>query len=118
MTPPETQTATTTGSAATGPIAAALLAAGLGCFSVGLTTVLAAASQPLNKAFSLYTPSGALSGEAALSVAIWLAAWLLLGRRWRHSAEPFNRVLAAAYVLLFLGLAMTFPPIVHILAGL
>ncbi|MES2391362.1 MAG: hypothetical protein V4555_06965 [Acidobacteriota bacterium] len=115
MTTPELEVQPQTGA---GPIAAALLSAGLGCFFVGFTNVLAAASKPLTKAFSLYTPSGALSGEAALAVLIWLAAWVLLAKRWRSSSQPFTKVIYAAYALLFLGLLMTFPPVVHILAAL
>jgi fluoride ion exporter CrcB/FEX len=101
-----------------GPVAAALFSAGLGCFLIGLLNVLAAASKPLSKAFSIYAPSGALSGETTLAVVVWLAAWYLLAKRWRTSTQPFTNTLRAADLLLFAGLLMTFPPIVHTLAAL
>lgn len=101
-----------------GPVLAALTSAGVGCFFVGLTTVLAAASKPLNAAFSMYKPSGALSGESTLAVIVWLLVWVVLGRRWHMRSLVPGRVLAVASVLLFLGLLMTFPPVVRVLAAL
>lgn len=98
-----------------GPTAAALVSAGLGCFLIGLLDLLADLIKPLNKAFSLYTPAGALSGETTLAVLIWLATWYILHRRWRSSTTRFQNALIAAYILLFAGILMTFPPFVHML---
>lgn len=101
-----------------GPVLAALMSAGVGCFFVGFTTVLAAASKPLSAFFSMYKPSGALSGESTIAVVIWLIVWAVLARRWSGRTLALGKVLGVSCALLFLGLLMTFPPLVRVLSAL
>jgi hypothetical protein len=102
---------------AQGSVCAALVSAGLGCFLLGLTELLAAASPRLTTLFSFYKPSGALSGETTVAVVAWLAAWILLHRRWTARPPKVSAALVAAFVLLGLGLALTFPPLLDTLLG-
>jgi hypothetical protein len=104
-------------SARSGPVLAALVAAGAGCFVLGLTDLLADASPKLNKLFNLYNPTGALSGETTLAVVVWLLLWFVLGRSWSSRAPKPGPVLGLAFAMLLLGLALTFPPIVDVLSG-
>ena len=103
--------------ARSGAVLAALVSAGAGCFVLGLTDVLADASPRLNKLFNLYNPTGALSGETTLAVAVWLLLWFVLGRSWAARAPKLGPALGAAFAMLLLGLALTFPPIVDLLTG-
>ncbi|SEG60335.1 hypothetical protein SAMN05421819_3721 [Bryocella elongata] len=104
-------------SAVQGSVCAALVSAGLGCFVLGLTDVLADASQAMNKAFNIYNPTGALSGETTLAVVLWLVSWFVLERMWTARAPKLGAALGAALAMLLLGLALTFPPIVDVLTG-
>lgn len=99
------------------PVLAALVSAGAGCFVLGLADVLADASPRLNQAFNVYNPTGALSGETTLAVAVWLVLWFALGRSWKAKPPKSRAALGAAFVMLGLGLALTFPPIVDLLTG-
>ncbi len=92
-----------------GPAAAALLAAGVGAFALGLFTTVAEISESFKDALVITEPVGPLSGKTTYAVAIWLVAWAVLqvtlGRRARLSPA----VLTVTGVLLGLGLLGTFP---------
>ncbi len=92
-----------------GPAAAALLAAGVGAFALGLFTTVAEISESFKDALVITEPVGPLSGKTTYAVAIWLVAWAVLqvtlGRRARLSPA----VLTVTAVLLGLGLLGTFP---------
>ena len=88
---------------------AALLAAGIGAFAMGLVVILNEVG--LFSAPTLYGPSGGVSGRTSLAVVLWLAAWALLHNRWKGRRIEPGRVQTATIVLVILGLVLTFPPV-------
>jgi hypothetical protein len=69
----------------TGPGAAAVVAAGVGTFTIGLMTSLAEASAGLSKSLNWYNPSGPLSGKIGVAVVAWLLAWVILHAAWKRT---------------------------------
>jgi hypothetical protein len=100
-----------------GPGAAAILAAGIGAGALGVFAFLGDAVPAAGRAFNIWNPSGALSGVSTAAIAVWIGAWLLLGRRWRARNVTLGAVNAAAFALLAVGLALTFPPVMDLLQG-
>ncbi len=100
-----------------GPGAAALLAAGIGSAFLGIFALLGDAFSGIGKFFIFYNPTGPLSGVSMSAIVIWLAAWYALGKKWGTQDVNFARVSVAAYVLLAVGFALTFPPIMDLLQG-
>lgn len=100
-----------------GPGAAAILAAGLGCFLNGLFFLLEDASPAAKSFFTFYSPSGALSGTTTTAVVIWLLVWFLLARAWGKRNVNMWWVNLAAFSLLALSLLLTFPPFIDLLQG-
>lgn len=94
-----------------GPAAAALLAAGIGSFVLGLLTTLAAAAKAFGMALNLYNPVGPLSGKTAGAVAAWLIAWVVLHLAWKDRQVNFGATYSVTLILLILGLLGTFPPV-------
>jgi asparagine N-glycosylation enzyme membrane subunit Stt3 len=97
--------------------AAAILAAGIGCAAVGVLAILRDAFPPVAHALNFYNPSGPLSGVTTVAVVIWLVAWFFLARAWRNENVSMAKVNAAAFVLLAIGLLLTFPPFMDLLQG-
>jgi len=100
-----------------GPGAAALLAAGIGCATLGVFTLLAEASKGINTFFNFYVPTGALSGVSTSAIVVWLVAWFGLHRAWAEREVAIARVSIVAFVLLLIGFALTFPPFIDLLQG-
>jgi hypothetical protein len=100
-----------------GPGAAAILAAGIGSLALGVFALAGDASTAINHFFSFYTPSGALSGVTTTAVIVWLFAWFVLARRWSTETVALTKVNVAAFVMLALGLLLTFPPLMDLLQG-
>lgn len=91
---------------------AAVLAAGIGAFAMGLFVILHAAG--LYSAPGLYGPAGGVSGRTTFAVVVWLAVWAFLHHRWKAEVpapDPAGRVVRAAIALVVLGLLATFPPV-------
>ena len=97
--------------------AAAILAAGIGCAALGAFTLLADAFEGVKSFLNFYNPTGALSGVTTLAIVVWLAAWFLLAKRWDGRDVALTRVNVAAFVLLAVGFALTFPPLMELLQG-
>ncbi len=102
---------------ANGPAAAAILAAGIGCFAVGLFAVAGDASRTIARFFTFYTPTGPLSGVTTSAIVVWLIAWYALSRAWHGRKLGMLKVNLAAFVLLGLSLLLTFPPFMDLLQG-
>ena len=100
-----------------GPGAAAILAAGIGSAAFGLFALAGDAFPAINNLFTFYTPSGALSGVSTVAVIVWLVAWYFLARRWATATVAMARVNVAAFVLLAVGVLLTFPPFMDLLQG-
>jgi fluoride ion exporter CrcB/FEX len=92
----------------------AILAAGIGCFSLGILTVAGDASKSFARHLIFYTPTGPLSGVTTASIAIWLLAWAVLSLRWRARDVSLRPVLTIAFLLLGASLLLTFPPIIEL----
>jgi hypothetical protein len=101
------------GAASNGAAMAAVLAAGIGSFALGLFVILNEAG--VFVAPSLYGPAGGVSGRTTFAAAAWLIAWLVAHRRWRDRQVDGGRVLAATLALIAFGLLLTFPPVWGIL---
>ncbi len=100
-----------------GPAGAAILSAGIGCCVLGILAVLADASKPIAGVLTWYRPTGPLSGVSSAAILIWLASWLFLARRWTKETVSLGKILTAAFVLLALGILLTFPPFADLLQG-
>ncbi|HEU4981059.1 MAG TPA: hypothetical protein VFT88_00125 [Acidobacteriaceae bacterium] len=98
-----------------GSAAAAILAAGIGSFALGVLAVAGDKSALLKGWFTFYKPTGPLSGVTTSAVVIWLFCWGALQWRWRKSTVSAGRISVIALVLLALGLILTFPPIADFL---
>src|SRR5512145_1173683 len=64
-----------------GPAAAAMLAAGIGVFALGLLTTLSEASTAVHdwlEAWEFDQGVGPLAGKTTLAVIIWLVSWIVL----------------------------------------
>jgi hypothetical protein len=92
-----------------GPVAAAILAGGVGAFALGLLTTLAEASTSIHDFLDFYSPVGPLSGKTIGAVVIWLVAWGLLYMVYRNKAVESRRALTVSLVLIGLGVVGTFP---------
>ena len=100
-----------------GPAAAVILAAGLASVTLGLLSVLTAASTPISNALTLSDRVGDVSGLTTSATVVFFASWGALAIAWRHADPPLARVTAAAAGLIALGLLGTFPPIFNAIAG-
>jgi hypothetical protein len=101
----------------TGPGAAAILAAGIGCAAIGILALAGDASETFGKWLNFYNPTGKLSGVSTLAIIIWLASWLALSRAWATKTIPMVKVNVAAFVLLAVGFLLTFPPFMDLVQG-
>jgi hypothetical protein len=100
-----------------GPGAAAILAAGVGCFLIGLFALIGDAYAPAATFFTFYAPSGPLSGVTTSAIVIWLALWYTLARLWHSKTVRMWWVNLLAFLLLALSLFLTFPPFMDFLQG-
>ena len=92
-----------------GSIAAAMLAAGIGCFFLGLTTDLSESIKAVENLFTFSKPVGALSGKTIIAYVIWFVSWGILAAKWREQTVNFGKIFKVTIVLVVLGLIMTFP---------
>jgi len=103
--------------AANGPVAAAVLSCGIGCFLLGVLAVAGDGSKRLAAALNFYNPTGPLSGVTTVAIVLWLVCWVVLAVRWRNKSLAFGKVSVFAFVFLALGLLLTFPPFGDLLLG-
>jgi hypothetical protein len=100
-----------------GAAAAAILSAGIGCFSVSLFGLLGDAFPALAHFFNFYTPTGPLSGVTTMAITIWLILWWTLSRSWREKALPMGKINTIAFLLLAVGFILSFRPFADFLQG-
>jgi hypothetical protein len=100
-----------------GPAAAVILAAGLASFTLGLLSVLTAASAAVSAALTFSDSVGDLSGLTTSAALVFFAAWAALAMRWRHADPSLVRVAVVTSVLIALGLLGTFPPFFNAVGG-
>jgi hypothetical protein len=92
-----------------GPLAAVLLAAGIGAFVLGLLTTWAAASEGFREDLVLDEDVGPLSGKTVWATAAFVASWAVLGYLLRRQDGRLRSATIAFVVLTALGLLGTFP---------
>jgi hypothetical protein len=100
-----------------GPAGAAILSAGAGCTFMGILSVAADASKSFAKFLTFYLPTGSLSGVSSVAILLWLVTWFFLAKRWRLKTIAIGKVNATAFLLLALGILLTFPPFADLVQG-
>jgi len=94
--------------------AAAMLAASIGVFALGLLTVLAEASVGIHdwlETWDFGRGVGPLAGKTTLAVIIWVMSWIVLSLGLRGKDVDLRKWIWASAVLGILGVLGTFPPI-------
>jgi hypothetical protein len=92
-----------------GPIAAAIIAGGIGVAALGLFTTLAEASEGVKDWLQWSDAVGPLSGKVLMGVLVWLVAWAILHLALRNKPYETRRALVISLVLIGLGVLGTFP---------
>jgi hypothetical protein len=92
-----------------GPLAAVLLAAGIGSFALGLFTTLAEASTGFRERLIFDAGVGPLSGKTVWATVIFVVAWAVLAARLRNRNGLLRSATTIFVVLTLLGLLGTFP---------
>jgi hypothetical protein len=92
-----------------GPIAAAIIAGGIGATALGFFTTLAEASAGAKNWLQWSDAVGPLSGKVLMAVLVWLVAWAVLHLTLRTRPYETRRALTIALVLIGLGVLGTFP---------
>jgi hypothetical protein len=100
-----------------GPIAAAILAAGIGGLTLGVVTTLAEASTGFKNALNWNNAVGPLSGKTIVTVLVWLAVWGILHIVYRRKRYETRGALIIALVLIGLGIVGTFPTFFQAFGG-
>ena len=98
---------------ANGAAMAAILAAGIGAFAMGLFVLANEAG--IFSAPALYPPAGGLSGRSTMGVVVWLVAWGVLHARWRGRAIASGPVFGATLLLVAAAIVAMFPPLWELL---
>jgi hypothetical protein len=111
---PNTVTSSDVPTQTNGSGAAAILAAGVGSFALGVLAVAADKSAAIKSSLIFYKPTGPLPGVTQVPSLFWLLNWGILEWRWRNRAVAAGSKSAVALVLLGLSLLLTFPPIVDL----
>jgi hypothetical protein len=92
-----------------GPIAAAIIAGGVGAAALGAVTTLAEASTRVSDWLAWSDRVGPLSGKTILAVVVWLVAWAVLHVALRRRPYETRRALVVSLVLIAVGVLGTFP---------
>jgi hypothetical protein len=92
-----------------GPIAAAMIAGGIGCTALGFLTTLAEASTDVKDWLQWKDRVGPLSGKTIMAVIVWLVAWVVLHLIYRTRPFETRRAFVITLVLIALGVVGTFP---------
>lgn len=102
-----------------GPVAAALLAGGIGSAFLGIVTTIFEMNDKSAFATSLaWSKSvGGLSGKVGLSIIVFFISWAVLYFVFRGKETNMSRIITIASVLLAIGLIGTFPPFWGLLKG-
>ena len=92
-----------------GPIAAVFLASGIGAVVMGILTTLAEANATIKDKLQLVDRVGPLSGETIIAVAAFVVAWMVLYFVLRGRDPEPKRIFLWTWIMLAVGLVMTFP---------
>ena len=103
-----------------GPAAAAMLAAGIGLFTLGLLTVLNEASTGMHdwlESWEFGQGVGPLAGKTTLSVIVWALSWIVLAIGLRGRDADLKIWFWVALLLGVVGFVGTFPPVFEAFAS-
>ena len=111
---------------ATGPAAAAVVAAAVAVLTLAGSGVLAVLlyrfEQALAEASRLFVPGGAhlgrYGGQQVVALVTWLVSWALLHWRWRNSQVSLTATAVVLVVCLVAGSILMWPPVVRALVPL
>ena len=93
-----------------GPVAAVMLATGIGALVLGILTTLSEASTGVHDFLDFSERVGPLSGKTIIAVIAFLVSWGGLQIALRDRDLEWRPVLTATIVLIGIGLLLTFPP--------
>jgi hypothetical protein len=96
-----------------GPVAAALLAGGIGSAVLGLVTLIYEINDQsaFAKSMTWYKPVGGLSGKSMWAIIAFFVSWAILHYVWKDKDTDFARISSISIALLVVGLLGTFPPV-------
>lgn len=57
------------------------------------------------------------AGVSTVAIIVWLVSWFVLARAWATKTVALAKVNVAAFILLVVGLLLTFPPVIDLLQG-
>lgn len=100
-----------------GPVAAALIAGGIGSAALGFFTILAEASAAAKSWLEWNSAVGALSGKTFMSVLVWLVAWAGLHLGFRKRSVELRSAFIVTLVLVGAGVLGTFPTVFQAFAS-
>lgn len=94
-----------------GPVAAALIAGGIGAAALGFLAVLSEASAGAKRWLEWNSAVGSLSGKTVMTVLVWLVAWAGLHLGFRKRSVDLRTAFIVTLVLVAVGVAGTFPTV-------
>lgn len=94
----------------TGPVAAMLLATGIGALVLGVLVVAAAASESFATSLAYSERVGPLAGKTIWATVAFLVSWAGLTVALRGRDVNLRTILLISGIMLALGLLCTFPP--------
>lgn len=103
-----------------GPGAAAMLAAGIGIFILGLFTTLNEASEGINDfldGFGGETGVGPLAGKVIMASFAFFLSWLVFGFIWKDKEVDIKKIFWTGLAFGIGGAILTFPPVFEAFAG-
>jgi hypothetical protein len=109
----ETPTSVGTAGVTNGSGAAAILAAGIGAFTLAILAIAADKVTSIQRMMVFYKPTGPLSGVTTTAILMWLFPWGILEWR-RNKMVAAGRTNVFALILLGLSVLLTFPPFVDL----
>jgi hypothetical protein len=114
----ETRPGTYAGNAArpSGPVAAALLATGIGSLTLAILVIIAEAGESFANSLAYNERVGPLSGKVIWAVVAYFGSWFLLWGALRRREVPLATVAIACAVLVGLALVGTFSPFFQLFA--
>ena len=86
-----------------------LIAAGVGSVVLGILTTAAEASKSFADALQWFDRVGPLSGKTLVAVAVFFIAWGVLHAMWRDKDPAPGRIFLWSWILLAVGVLLTFP---------
>lgn len=114
--PPPPPPSAAAGAKPNGPVAAVLLATGIGSFVLAVLVVWASASESFAESLAYDLEVGPLSGKTLWASFAFFASWAVLGVALRRREVDLRKVAIVVAVLVGLGLLGTFSPFFELFA--